>query len=57
MVDKGIATAEESFAAEPRKFALCGVDTEEAVFAVCLVVLYRYSGPVKENMATEGVEV
>lgn len=36
---------------------MCNVDVEELILAVCLAVLSRCSGPVEDDMATEGLEV
>lgn len=38
-----VAGAEELFAVRPRQFVLCGIGAEQAVLAVCLIVLYRCS--------------
>lgn len=56
-IDEGVAVVEKSFAVGPRQLALCGVDAEETIPSVCLVVLYRCSGVAEEDVATEGVEI
>lgn len=55
-VDEGAATAEKPFAVGPRQIALYGAGVEEVALAVRLVEMYQCSVPVKEVMATEGVE-